>query len=392
MYMDGHLLSVSAAATRMGVKRETLYAYVSRGLLTAHKRGNLRGSWFDPVELDARVRRARGPVDRRPEVRITSAITLIEAGQYWYRGRAPAQLAATRSYEAVAELLWTGRDDATPPAWRVDQDGAAQARVAQALLPDDAPATDRLRIIVAVLGAIDPLRFDLRPEGAIATARRLIATTIASLPVRRRGTVAERLAGWLGPRRPLPHSVGALDTALIIMADHELAASTLALRVAASFKADPYAAVSAGLGAMAGAWHGAASRQVEHLLDAVSRGRPADEAVGRLLHGGRLIPGFGHGLYPKGDPRARVLLTLARRCGALTEADAVMEVAAVQGVPPPNVDFALAALARALRLRPGAGEAIFSVGRLAGWLAHMLEEYADPSDLRLRALYVGPRP
>jgi len=78
--------------------------------------------------------------------------------------------------------------------------------------------------------------------------------------------------------------------------------------------------------------------------------------------------------------------------GSTPEADALMEVAAAQGMPPPNVDFGLAVLARALRLRPGAGEALFCVGRLAGWLAHAIEEYASRSAIRPRALYVGARP
>jgi citrate synthase len=390
--VDEHLLSTADAAARLGVKRETLYAYVSRGLLQAHKPEGRRGSWFDPVELDALVGRARGPADRRPELRIASSITLIEQGHYWYRGHDPAVLAVTRCYEAVAELLWTGHDHAAPPVWPVDAAGTDRARAAQESLPGDASPTDRLRLIVAVLGASDPLRYDLRPEGAVATARRLLAGTVAALPGRTRGTVAEQVTSWVGPRRPAIGTVQAVETALVLLADHELAASTLAVRVASSFKADPYASVSAGLGAVAGARHGAASRAVEDLLADIAGGRAADEAVGRLLRGGDLVPGFGHGLYPDGDPRAVVLLDLARQHAATPEADAVLAVAAGQGVPPPNVDFGLAVLARALRLRPGAGEAIFGVGRLAGWLGHAIEEYADRSDLRLRTLYTGPRP
>ena len=80
-------LTTSAAATRLGVTRDTLYAYVSRGRLRAHRRANHRGSWFDPVDVDALVRRARAPAERRPDVSVRSAITLIEEGRYWYRGQ-----------------------------------------------------------------------------------------------------------------------------------------------------------------------------------------------------------------------------------------------------------------------------------------------------------------
>jgi citrate synthase len=183
-----------------------------------------------------------------------------------------------------------------------------------------------------------------------------------------------------------------VNAALVVMADHELAASTLAVRVAASFKADPYAAVSAGLGAVSGAWHGAASLGVERMLAAVARGqRPAD-VLGRALAGDGQVPGFGQRLYPDGDPRMPILRDMASRFGSTAHADALLRVAADQGLPPPNVDFGLAVLARALDLSAGAGEALFVVGRLAGWLAHAVEEYVSRSDLRLRALYVGPRP
>ena len=132
----------------------------------------------------------------------------------------------------------------------------------------------------------------------------------------------------------------------------------------ASFRADPYAAVSAGLGAMAGTWYGAASRRVEEALAAIGGKRPAGHVVDRLPQEPHMAPGFGHPLYPHGDPR----------------------------VPLPNVDLALAALMRALRLTPGAGEALFTIGRLAGWLAHAIEEYAHATPFRQRAVYTGPRP
>src|SRR5262245_44979582 len=105
--VSARFLSSTAAAARVGIKRATLYAYVSRGLLSAHTLAGQRGSWFDPVELDRLARRARGPAERPPDLRITSAITLIERGRYWYRGVDPEALASNHSFEAVAELLWT---------------------------------------------------------------------------------------------------------------------------------------------------------------------------------------------------------------------------------------------------------------------------------------------
>jgi citrate synthase len=321
-----------------------------------------------------------------------SAVTLIENGRYWYRGQDPAVLAGGCRFESVAELLWTGRDPRASREWLADRDAADRARAAQESLPSRTSPVDRLRVIVAVLGAADPLRFDLRPEGVVSTARRLLATTALAVPGRRTGSMAEAMVAWLGGPRTSPRVVGAVNAALIVMADHELAASTLAVRVAASFKADPYAAVSSGLGAVSGAWHGAASVGVEGMLASVARGARAADVLGRALASDRHVPGFGQALYPDGDPRLPVLRGIASRFGRAKEADALLKVAAAQGLPPPNVDFGLAVLARALHLSAGAGEALFIVGRLAGWLAHAMEEYAERSDLRMRALYVGLRP
>ena len=386
------MLSAADAAVRVGIKRTTLYAYVSRGFLTAHILPGRRGSWFDPVELDRLVRKARGPAERQPELRVKSAVTLIERGHYFYRGVPPESLAATRSYEEVAEWLWTGRDEVPLRPWPEDAGAAARARQALDLLPPEASAADRVRVIVSVIGASDPLRFDLRPSGALATARRLVATTAVTLGRLPRTSVAAQVAAWLGPRRMSHAAVRAVETALIVMADHELAASTLAVRIAASFKADPYAAVVAGLGPMSGTWHGAASRRIEAALRALGRGRRNSTAVlSDLLRDGEGLPGFGHPLYPDGDPRFAILMPLARSFGPTPEADAILTAAATQGMIHPNVDFALATLAHRLRLAPGAAEGIFTIGRLAGWLAHAVEEYTERSALRLRALYVGPR-
>jgi citrate synthase len=247
-------------------------------------------------------------------------------------------------------------------------------------------------VVVAVLGAHDALRFDLRPAGALATARRLVGSTVTALTARATGSVAVRVAALVSPKRPTAPTIRAIETALILLADHDLAASTLAARVAASFRADPYAAVSAGLGAVAGTWHGAASRRVETALAGTGRARDPERVLGELLHDGRVVPGFGHPLYPDGDPRVATILKLARATRPMPDVDAVLALAAARGLPHPNVDFALAALSRGLRLEAGASEALFAIARLAGWLAHAMEEYAEPTAIRQRAVYTGAQP
>lgn len=391
--MATRLLPAAAAAMRLGIKPATLYAYVSRGRLTAFSRPDRRGSWFDPEQLDALVRRARDPAERRPDLRIASAITLIERGHYWYRGVDPAVLAHRLSFERVAEFLWTGHADTA--AWPVDTRAVARARRGLASLPAHAAPTERLRVIVSLLATADPWRSDLRPEGALATARRLMADAVAALVPGRHGSIADRVACWVAGRRlPVP-AVRAIESALIVMADHELAASTVAVRVAASFRADPYAAVLAGLGVMTGALHGGASRVVEELLRDMAEGVPGREpalVMSRWLAQAGAMPGFGHPLYPDGDPRVEMLLRFVRPLGSLRHAGTLRQTAQSRGVAMANLDFALGALTHALKLPVGSGEALFTVARMAGWLAHALEEYAERTDLRLRAIYTGPRP
>jgi citrate synthase len=196
-------------------------------------------------------------------------------------------------------------------------------------------------------------------------------------------------SGWVGEG-----VVELVDDALVLAADQGLVPSTVAARVAASVQADPYSVVVAGLGAIAGRLHGAACLGAEELLDEVARTGSAVAAIGARLRRGERIPGFGEAHYPAGDPRAVLLLD---RLGAVGRDDAVgrarevVDVMASRGLPPPNIDFALAALTHATGLLPGSSEALIAIARGAGWLAHALEEYAHPSRFELAATAVPTR-
>ncbi|HYX60233.1 MAG TPA: citrate/2-methylcitrate synthase [Streptosporangiaceae bacterium] len=185
----------------------------------------------------------------------------------------------------------------------------------------------------------------------------------------------------------------ALSAALVLLADHELAASTLAARAAASVRADPYAVVGTGLGAMSGALHGGASLGAETLMAAASGPEDVPRVVAELLRRGEKVPGFGHFVYRGGDPRAILLLDLVRRVAPksrqLAVADAVFAEVRHKSLPEPNIDFAIATLVRVAGMVRGAGEAIFAVARTAGWIAHALEAYSGPGPLRPRAVYTG---
>jgi citrate synthase len=163
--------------------------------------------------------------------------------------------------------------------------------------------------------------------------------------------------------------------------------------VAASVRADPYAVVTAGLATVSGALHGGASLGAEALLDAVADPAGAGDAIGLRLRRGERIPGFGHTVYKSGDGRAGVLLDRVRAAApdhpVLLTAQALLDAARRRKLPEPNIDFALATLTKAAGLPTGAGEAIFAIARIAGWLAHAMEEYERRTPLRLRAVYIG---
>ncbi|HKB29579.1 MAG TPA: citrate/2-methylcitrate synthase [Streptosporangiaceae bacterium] len=447
----GGWIGAAEAAARLGVKSATLYAYVSRGVLARRRSGEGR-SLFDPAEIERLARRGRPRRPRGPfELVIESQITALSGGRPYYRGRDALELAATDDFEAVAGLLWAGATApeasgrAAPgaaPVWRAAPEAVAAGRAAQSGLPARTLPLERLQVITAALAATDPLRLNLDPPAVVAAGQNLIAGMVDCLPeavepravepgkarsggARSGGarsgagesggarsgagesgagepdpaapdTIAARLWSRLTAAPPEPRRVGVLRAALVLLADHELAASTLAARVAASVRCGPYAVVSAGLGVLGGALHGGASLGAEALLAEVAEPGEAARVVGERLRRGERIPGFGHAVYASGDRRATFLLDRVRAAapgdGRLAVADAVVAQAQRRHLPEVNVDFALATLASVTQMISGAGEAIFAVSRTAGWLAHALEQYASRAPLRPRAVYTGPPP
>jgi len=393
-------LTAPEAARRLGVKPATLYAYVSRGVLSRGKAADGRASLFSADEVERLARRGR---PRRPAgaagITVQSAITEIAGDRLRFRGLDATRLAVSRSFEEVAELLWTGDlpARAARQAWQPTPAALAAGRAAQAALPAGTLPLERLQVIVPAMAATDPLRLQLDPSAVIAAGRSLIAGMVACLPSRVTATAGEPIADLLWTRlcdqRASAGLMRAMSAALVLLADHELAASTLAARAAASVRADPYAVVGTGLGAVSGALHGGASLGAEALVAAASSPDDVPRVVAELLRRGEKVPGFGHFVYRGGDPRAIVLLDLVRRAapksGQLAVAEAVLAEVRQKSLPEPNIDFALATLARVAGMVRGAGEAIFAVARTAGWIAHALEAYAGDAPLRPRAVYTG---
>ena len=416
-------LTAAEAARRLGVKPATLYAYVSRGVLSRGKAADGRASLFNADEVERLARRGR---PRRPagvaDITVESAITEITGDSLRFRGLNATRLAVSHTFEEVAELLWTGELRSAREPWRARPASLAAGRAAQAALPAGTLPLERLQVIVPAMAATDPLRLQLDPAAVLAAGRSIIAGMVDCLPSTATsgpgtsgpgtsgpgtsgpgtsgpGTsgpgqrIAERLWSRLCDRRASPALMHAMSAALVLLADHELAASTLAARAAASVRADPYAVVGTGLGAMSGALHGGASLGAETLMAAASGPDDVPRVVAELLRRGEKVPGFGHFVYRGGDPRAVVLLDLVRRAapksGPLAVADAVLAEVRQKSLPEPNIDFAIATLARVAGMVRGGAEAIFAVARTAGWIAHALEAYAGPGPLRPRAVYTG---
>jgi len=255
-----------------------------------------------------------------------------------------------------------------------------------------------------VAGAADAAAWDFRPEAVARCGARILATAtmaIAGRPPQRAGIAATLVARWR-PRvkGKAEAATRAIATALVLTADHELNVSTFAARCAASAAATPWDCVAAGLAALKGRRHGGEAFRLEALLrDAETMGVAA--AVAGWLRRGETLPGFGHRLYPAGDPRAVELLRLARALGAgkqqpsvkaLNRIEALITAGADLTGERPNLDLGLAALVAGLGLPRGSALTLFALGRIAGWIAHASEEYGRGTLIRPRARYVGALP
>lgn len=429
--MINQRLTSREAAERLGVKQATLYAYVSRGLL--HPERTARGSTFDVHEVAQLARTARNPArigrrspsgrptahrsraaridpDRPPgDPAFVTELTLIGEGRLYYRGLDAAELARTRSFEAVAEWLWAGEWPEGQVRWLAPEEALTAAARALGGLPDAATALERFTVAVVAASLCDDLRHDLNPSGVPVTGRSILRVLAGALPLAGPPAVAavapriempyaRRVWAGLTERAATRPGVAAVDAALVLAADHELAPSTLAARVAASFRADPYAVVLTGLGPAGGSWQRGstgAPNEVERLL-AEAEEVGAERAIGGRLRRGQDVPyGFGMPLYPDGDPRAHELLARldgVGPAGRLALVRDVIDVGRRRGFPPPNFDLGLGALSYCAGMVPGAAQALFTLGKVAGWLAHAIEEYVSPTRFRSRADYVGAVP
>jgi citrate synthase len=404
-------LTAREAADRLGIKLETLYAYASRGLVSSIPGGSGRARKYlrDDIErLRARhdARSGHGPVAagalRWGEPVLESALTKIDERGPIYRGRSAIELVQQNlSFEQVAEFLWTGNLESSANPFRATHLGVSPSRLSK-WIPEHTASLTTLMVVLSTLAAHDTMSIVTDSTAVISKARTLIARLTAAVSLSWDFTCVEQalkapsiaaslaVACGIPPRRD---TVRAIEMALILCADHELNASTFAARVAASAGADLYGCLCAAMATLSGPRHGGACERVEALArETVSPSR-AVAVIRDRSRRGDAIPGFGHPLYPQGDPRAVAMLhramelaprnTTVRTLMALCEAMRKNE----QGLP--TIDVGLVALSAALGFPAGSALSLFAIGRTAGWIAHIMEQYAAGYLLRPRARYVG---
>jgi citrate synthase len=363
-----------------------------------------------------------------------SAICQVDgaAGRLFYRGYEIGEVAGALSFEEVTALLWRGElaspEDAAAFRGRLETARGLPAPVAALLqtLPRDSHPLDVLRTAVSLAATYDPDRQSNDPEANLRKAFRLmtlVPETVAAWQRIRTGGAPVVAAGapshaayfleLLEGRVPTPEVARVLDVILTLHADHELNASTFAARVAVATLADLHAAVVSAIATLKGPRHGGANDDVLAMLLEIAEPASADGYIGARL-GVRAglskhergdprvrVPGFGHRVYRVDDARARVLRGMAKSMAEATGRGKLFEVAErvydamrARTALPVNVDFFSAVVYDALGIPPDFCTSIFAVGRVAGWCAHAMEQFADNRLIRPRAEYVGaaPRP
>lgn len=391
-------LTAQEVAGELGISVQTVYAYVSRGLLHSESAGSHAHRYRrDEVEaLKSRREGRRNPASVAAGALswgtpvLESAITLISDDALYYRGRDVTRLARTASFEQVAALLWLGHPD---------QGGAlfADARIGPVAAPAaDLPPLDRFAAALPLAAAGDLSAFDLRPAALTRAGARIIRVlaVVATGSQPQSPALADTLAASWRPGDDRASSI--FNAALILCADHELNVSSFTARCVASAGAPLYAVVMAGLAALGGLKHGKQTELTALFLDELAGAGDIRAALARKIRLGQPLPGFDHMLYPNGDPRGRLLLDLLAEAYPAAPALALAREVAAATLEllgdHPTLDFGLATLERALGLPAGGGLMLFALGRTAGWIGHAIEQYAADTLIRPRARYVGERP
>ena len=393
-------LSTEQASRALGIKPQTLYAYVSRGLLHSEPARSGRGSTFDQAEVAALAaggRRAAAPnVDRVPAPEgnqpLTSSTLITAAGGGLYRGESALALARSRTFEQASALMWTGETPARV-AWRPDPAALRQAVAVQAPLAEATMPLERLRVAVAAAGAAPAAAWPKEQSWSAPALSALCMTMIAAVPPVRPelagvhaiaggeapvGSVAARLWVRLCPSAPAPGLLDVLNGLLVLLAAAEAPEDTEGAALAARSGCASWECLLVVLALSGNGTEAAGAMTAAQFLREVGQPASAGAIIDDYLAANRPVPGFGHPLHPAGDPNARFLLSRLRMSAgadAYALPDAVQEAMEERGLPHPNLSFALAAVTHATAMIPGAPAAILAVARCARWLA-IARDYA----------------
>jgi citrate synthase len=401
-------LTGSQAAEFLGVKSSTLYAYVSRGLIESVPAQNARERWYrmtDLIRLRQSVRGFKAVRESEPAnwtgPVIKSAITEIRESGHRYRGENALALARSDTpFEAVAELLWeTDTESETYVQWKDIKPFTLPARLLD--VPADVDILDLLKLLLVDLEMSDTVCRKLNADDVYDTAHSLIVTMAVTV-----GLSTDRADYVLESKFPIAKTLLAalsgdhslekarlINCALVLCADHELNASALAARIAASCDASLYSCLLSALGTFSGSMHGSASRRAEDIVTNSLKFDSVKSWLKSYLRDNERVPGFGTELYSGGDPRARAMIEAAKEIGnrgrnfkrLIEIVDCVLDELDLE----PNLDVGLAAISYAISLPPGSGTTIFAISRTAGWIAHAIEQRLYGAVIRPRARYIG---
>jgi citrate synthase len=390
-------LSAPEAAAELAVSQATLYAYVSRGLIRSEPSPDSRSHRYRAEDIRNLKERRAPSVEPRafrsfdPDLPVLdSAICTITEEGAIYRGVNCVDLAEKDTLEHAATLLWdvTGVDPfASDNCPVVSDEMRAVAEAARRAAP-----IDRAIAVLALATSADPGAFTRAPEGrAMVGARilRLLVATMLNTTPSAEPLHLQIAKAWAPDHK---HAADLIRRALVLLADHELNASTFTVRCAASTGLNLYDAIIPGLAALKGPKHGGAgvlaSRLVKTLID-----NDVAPVIRERVALGERFAGFGHGIYKRGDRRAMSLLDSLTRAGAARKfTKEVPERIAEATGEFVNIDYALAVLAHSLRLAAGSELTLFAMARSVGWIAHACEQLQHGRLIRPRARYVGPAP
>ena len=397
-----HFVTAREAAQLLNISLPTLYAYVSRGMIRSEslneKRRTKRYYTEDIEYLLARKDGRKNPEKLVQDAMhwgapiLPSAITLIENGKLYYRGQDIEQLIGNNTIEDIAILIWEVPEQESSSIFQQAFEASEPSQVENLR----GNLLQQMQTALPQHATWDVAAYDLRPKAVKRSGARILwvlATILGGT-----STSSQTIAQYLCEAWELPNSVVHLiDAALILCADHELNASSFTARIIASTQANPYAVVEGGLAALQGKKHGGFTQQIERLFyQSEQESGNLQQVLGETLRQENHIPGFGHALYPNGDPRARLLLSILReqysKHSVMKLVDSTLNETQNLIQDYPTLDFSLVALTRLLQLPDDTALGLFALGRAIGWIGHAIEEYESNHLIRPRAKYVGVRP